>query len=261
MSVLYGIHAALEALKARPDRIERICIERNLKNPRLQEIIDAARKKNVRISFEDRTWMDRKTGGARHQGVLLYAAEMELLSIDDIIARAQSPGFVAVLDGIEDPHNLGAILRSAEAAGCDGVFMPRRRSASLSSTAVKTSAGASSHIPTARVANISRLIESLKKAGYWVAGLDASAGRPIWEIDLTAPVALVLGNEGTGLHRLVREKCDFLVSLPIRGKVSSYNVSVAAGISFYEVLRQRAQKKKLEPDPGLHGWLSSKSNT
>jgi 23S rRNA (guanosine2251-2'-O)-methyltransferase len=245
MSVLHGIHSALEALRAYPDRIERVCVERGRKNPRLQEIIDTAREKHVRVSFEDRTWMDRKTDGARHQGVLIYAAEMETLSSEDIITRAQSPGLMVVLDGVEDPHNLGAILRSAEASGCDGVFLPRHRSAGLSSTVVKASAGASSHVAIARVANISQLIETLKKAGYWVAGLDAEAGQPVWETDLTLPTALVLGSEGGGLHRLVREKCDFLVSLPIRGKVSSYNVSVAAGIALYEVLRQRTLKEQL----------------
>ena len=243
MSILHGINAVAEALKAYPERIERICIERGQKNPRIQEIIHAAQQSHVRISFEERAWMDRKTEGERHQGVLCYAAEMDTLDTEDIIAQAKTPGLVLVLDGIEDPHNLGAILRSAEASGADGIFLPKHRSANLSATVVKASAGAASHMKVARIPNTAQLIESLKKSGYWVAGLDAAAQQPIWETDLTSPIALVLGNEGSGLHRLVREKCDFLVSLPIYGHVSSFNVSVAAGIALYEVLRQRSSRR------------------
>jgi 23S rRNA (guanosine2251-2'-O)-methyltransferase len=237
---MHGINAVVEALKAYPERIERICIERGQKNPRIQEIVKIAQQHHVRLSFEERAWLDRKTDGARHQGVLCYAAEMDTLDSEDIIAQAKSPGFLVVLDGIEDPHNLGAILRSAEAAGADGVFLPKNRSASLSPTVAKASAGAVAHIKLARIVNTTQFIESLKKSGYWIVGLDAAGDRPIWQTDLTIPIALVLGNEGSGMHRLVREKCDFVVSLPIRGNVNSFNVSVAAGIAFYEVLRQRA---------------------
>jgi 23S rRNA (guanosine2251-2'-O)-methyltransferase len=237
---MHGINAVAEALKAYPGRIERICIERGQKNPRVQEIIKAAQQQHVRISFEERAWLDRKTDGARHQGVLCYAAEMETLDSEDIVAQAKSPGFLVVLDGIEDPHNLGAILRSAEAAGVDGVFLPKNRSAGLSPTVAKASAGAVAHIKLARIVNTAQFLESLKKSGYWIVGLDAAGDQPIWKTDLTMPIALVLGGEGNGMHRLVREKCDFVVSLPIRGNVNSFNVSVAAGIAFYEVLRQRA---------------------
>jgi 23S rRNA (guanosine2251-2'-O)-methyltransferase len=241
MSVLCGIHAVAEALKAAPERIERICVERAQRNPRIQEIIKDAQQKHVRISFEERSWMDRKAEGSRHQGVLCYAAEMDTLDSEDILDQAKSPGLLIVLDGIEDPHNLGAILRSADATGVDGVFLPRHRSAGLSATVAKASAGAASHVKVARVPNIAQLIESLKKRGYWVVGLDAASDLPIWKTDLASPTALILGNEGSGLHRLVREKCDFVVSLPIHGNVGSYNVSVAAGIALYEVLRQRAR--------------------
>ena len=239
MPVLHGIHAVTEALKAYPEKIERICVERGQKNPRIQEIIKLAQLNRVRIAFEERSWLDRKAEGLRHQGVLCYAAEIGTFDSEEILQQAKSPGLLVVLDGIEDPQNLGAILRSAEAAGADGVFLPQRRSAGLSAAVVKASAGAAAHIKVARITNIAQCIESLKKKGYWIAGLDAASDRPIWKIDLTAPIALILGNEGSGLHRLVREKCDFLVSLPIRGNVSSYNVSVAAGIALYEVLRQR----------------------
>jgi 23S rRNA (guanosine2251-2'-O)-methyltransferase len=239
MSVIYGINPVAEALKADPGRIERICIERGQKNPRVQEIIELARQDHVRISFEERSWLDRKSQGERHQGVLCYAAEMTACAPEDILRQAKSPGLVMVLDGIEDPHNLGAIMRSAEAAGADGIFLPQHRSAGLSATVIKASAGASSHLKLARSANIAQLLELIKKAGFWVAGLDADSDQPVWNADLTIPTALVLGNEGSGLHRIVKQKCDFLVSLPIRGNVSSYNVSVAAGIALYEVLRQR----------------------
>jgi 23S rRNA (guanosine2251-2'-O)-methyltransferase len=240
MSILHGINPVTEALRADPGKIERICIERGQKNPRIQEIIELARQNHVRISFEERSWLDRKAEGERHQGVLCYAAEMITCDPEDILNQAKSPGLLVVLDGIEDPHNLGAILRSAEAAGADGVFLPQHRSAGLSATVVKASAGAASYVKLARCTNVAQLIELMKKKGFWVAGLDADSGQPIWKTDLTAPIALVLGNEGTGLHKLVKQKCDFLVSLPIHGNVGSYNVSVAAGIALYEVLRQRS---------------------
>jgi 23S rRNA (guanosine2251-2'-O)-methyltransferase len=164
---------------------------------------------------------------------------MPLLSVEEILAGAGTPGLLLILDGIEDPHNLGAVLRSAEVAGADGVFIPQRRSAPLSAAAIKASAGAAAHLKVARSANTARLIEQLKKAGYWITGFDAESGKPLWEVDLTLPTVLVMGSEGSGMHRLVREKCDFLASIPMRGKVSSYNVSVAAGIALYEALRQR----------------------
>lgn len=240
MPVLLGIHPVTEALKAYPEKVERICVERGQKNPRIQAIVDLARQKGVRIGFENKSWMDRKAEGARHQGVLCYVASMDTYDSEDILEQAKSPGLLVVLDGIEDPHNLGAILRSAEAAGVNGVFLPRHRSANLSATVVKASAGAASHVKLARVPNIAQLVESLKKRGYWVAGLDTDADEPIWKADFTVPTALILGNEGSGLHRLVKEKCDFLFSLPIFGNVDSYNVSVAAGMALYEALRQRA---------------------
>jgi 23S rRNA (guanosine2251-2'-O)-methyltransferase len=239
MSILYGINAINEAVKANPGKIERICIERGQKNARIQELLELARHNHIRISFEDKSWLDRKAGGARHQGILCYVAELAALEAEDILEQATSK-LIVVLDGIEDPHNLGAILRSAEAAGADGVFVPQHRSSGLTASVVKASAGAASHIKVARIKNVSQALELLKNSGYWVAGLDAGADLPIWKIDLTAPTALVMGGEGSGLHRLVKEKCDFLVSLPIHGNVGSYNVSVAAGMALYEALRQRS---------------------
>jgi len=241
MSLIYGINAAAEAVRAYPERIERIAVERGQRNSRVGEIILEARQKHVRISFEERAWMDRQAEGERHQGILCHVAEADTLDADEILDRAKSPGLLAILDGIEDPHNLGAIIRSAEASGLDGIFIPKNRSAGLSPAVVKASAGASAHAKLARIGNTAQFIESLKKKGYWIAGLEADAGKPIWEADLTVPTAFVLGGEGKGIHRLVKEKCDFLLSLPIYGHVNSFNVSVAAGIAFYEALRQRAR--------------------
>ncbi|MBN2319361.1 MAG: 23S rRNA (guanosine(2251)-2'-O)-methyltransferase RlmB [Acidobacteria bacterium] len=242
MAVLHGIHAVTEALKANPDKIERICVEKGNKNPRIRDVVETARACHVRLSFEDRSWLDRKAADTRHQGVLCYAAEIATLDCEEILKQAKSPGLLIILDGIEDPHNVGAILRSAEAADADGVFLPRHRSSSLSPAVVKASAGAATHLKLSRVPNIANLIELLKKKGFWIAGLDATSTQPAWEADLTVPLAIVLGSEGRGLHRLVKEKCDFLLSLPIQGNVGSYNVSVAAGIALYEVLRQRLKK-------------------
>jgi 23S rRNA (guanosine2251-2'-O)-methyltransferase len=239
MSVLYGINAIHEAIKAQPGKIERLCIERGQKNSRIQEIIELAKQNHLQFSFEDKSWLDRKSDRARHQGVLCYIAELTTYDPDDIVAQGKSR-LIVLLDGIEDPHNLGAILRSAEAANADGVFVPQHRSSGLTASVVKASAGAASHIKVARIINVSQTLESLKESGYWTVGLDAASDLPIWKVDLTTPTVLVLGNEGSGLHRLVKEKCDFLVSLPIRGNVGSYNVSVAAGIALYEVLRQRS---------------------
>ncbi|MDR0311011.1 MAG: 23S rRNA (guanosine(2251)-2'-O)-methyltransferase RlmB [Acidobacteriota bacterium] len=243
MSVIYGINAAVEAVRAHPERIERISVERGLRNPRVGEIILEARQKRVRVSFEERAWLDRKADGERHQGIICHIAEADTLDAEEVLAGAKSPGLLAVLDGIEDPHNLGAIIRSAEASGLDGVFIPKNRSAGLSPSVVKASAGAAAHAKIARIGNTAQFIESLKKKGYWIFGLEAGAGKTIWEADLTVPAAFVLGGEGKGIHRLVKEKCDFLVSLPIYGNVSSFNVSVAAGIAFYEALRQRGLAK------------------
>lgn len=242
MAILYGINSVLEALRAPEVRVERLCVQRGQKNSRIQRIVDLSRQKDVALSFEEKAWLDRKSRGARHQGVLCYVAEMETRGVEEILRKAIAPGLLVVLDGIEDPHNLGAILRSAEVAGADGVFLPRRRSAGLTAAAIKASAGAAAHIHVARIPNTAQLLDLLKEQGYWVAGLDPNAGQPLWETDFTGPTVLVLGNEAGGLHRLVKEKCDYLVGIPIRGRVRSHNVSVAAGIVLYEVLRQRSSR-------------------
>jgi 23S rRNA (guanosine2251-2'-O)-methyltransferase len=240
MPVLHGINAVMETLRADPTRVERVSVQRGLGGPRLQAIIDLARQAGAPLVFEDRAWLDRKTGGGRHQGVICHVSEAATFSAEDVLRQASSPGLLLILDGVEDPQNMGATLRSAEVAGVDGVFIPQRRSASLSASAVKASSGAATHVRVARVPNTNQTIELIKSSGYWVTGLAGDAETHLWEIDFLVPTALVVGNEGSGLHRLVSEKCDFLASIPLRGKVGSYNVSVAAGIALYEVLRQRS---------------------
>lgn len=242
MTVLYGIRPVLEALRAAGSRVERIAIERGRRSSMLDEIVRLARLRNVPVDFEEKIGLDRKSGGGRHQGVLCRLSEVELLEVEQVLESASSPGLVLVLDGIEDPQNLGAILRSAEVAGADGVILPSRRSAGVSAAVMRVSAGAAAHVRIARCVNLRRALESLKEKGYWVVGLRGEAARPLWEVDLTAPTALVLGSEGTGLRRRVMESCDFLASIPMRGKVGSYNASVAAGIALYECLRQRLRQ-------------------
>jgi 23S rRNA (guanosine2251-2'-O)-methyltransferase len=244
MSLLYGINVVLEALKSTERRVERVCVQRDQRKRRLQQVIELAREKHVPLSFEEKAWLDRKAEGRVHQGVICFVAEVETSTVEAILEQARSPGLLIVLDGIEDPQNLGAILRSAEIAGVDGVFLPQRRSAGLSSAVVKASAGAASHIRVARVPNTAQLVDSLKRSGYWLTGLDTDARVSPWKADFTLPTALVLGNERSGLHRLVKEKCDFLVAIPMRGKTASYNVSVAAGIVLYEVMRQRSSQEQ-----------------
>ncbi len=242
MALIYGINAVAETLKADPRRVERVCVEQGRRNSRIQELVDISRRHHLPLSFEEKSWLDRKADGQRHQGILCFVSEMQAVDPESIIDAAKKPGLLLILDGIEDPHNLGAVIRSAELAGVDGIFLPQRRSSSISSTVVKASAGAATLVKIARVGNIAHLIDTLKKCGFWIAGLDAAAGRPLWEADFNIPTALVLGSEGSGLHKLVREKCDFLVEIPVKGRINSHNLSVAAGIALYEVLRQRARR-------------------
>jgi 23S rRNA (guanosine2251-2'-O)-methyltransferase len=243
MALLCGIHPVLEALKAEGSRMERLCVERGNRNPRLQEIVGLARERGVPVSFEEKPWMERKAEGTRHQGVLCYMAEIVLHDAEKLVETASSPGLLLILDGIEDPQNLGGILRSAEVAGADGVFLPRWRSAGISPAVVKASAGAAAHVRIARSANLRQLLDMVTSKGYWVVGLDARGERALWEVDLTPPTALVVGSEGGGIRRLVKESCDIRASIPVRGKVSSLNAGVAAGIALYECIRQRQMKR------------------
>jgi 23S rRNA (guanosine2251-2'-O)-methyltransferase len=242
---LYGVNPLLEALRA-GDRVPaEIVVAEGARDERLRELIELARTRNVTVKRAPRASIDRAVGNTHHQGVMARVTAARYVDADDLLSsiadragREREP-LVVVLDGVEDPRNLGAILRTAECAGVDGVFVPERRAAGLTDAVAKASAGAIEHVPVSRATNISRLIEQLKERNVWVVGTVADAAMNYTEWDWTRSSAVVLGGEGSGLHRLVRENCDVLVRIPVLGRIQSLNVSVAAGIILYEVLRQR----------------------
>jgi 23S rRNA (guanosine2251-2'-O)-methyltransferase len=243
---LYGVAPVLEALRAGQRSIERITIAEGVRHYRLRELVEAARRANVAVRYAPRSDLARMVGAdANHQGVVATIAaasytDVEVL-LDELGSRVgtSEPTLAVVLDGVEDPRNLGAILRTAECAGVHGVFVPERRAAGLTETVAKAAAGALEHIKVARAANLSRLIEALKERNIWTVGTSADAPVSYTAWDWKQSSALFLGGEGAGLHRLVRERCDALVSIPVRGQIESLNVSVAAGIVLYEAVRQR----------------------
>ena len=243
--LLYGVNPLLEALRA-GDRIpSEIMIAEGARDERLRELIELARTKNVTVKRVPRASIDRAVGNTHHQGVMARVAAARYADVDDLVSSiatrigSESEPLVVVLDGVEDPRNLGAILRTCECAGVHGVFVPERRAAGLTDLVAKAAAGATEYVPTARVTNLSCLIDQLKERNLWVVGTAADATLNYTEWDWTRPSAVVLGGEGAGLHRLVREHCDVLVSIPVQGKIQSLNVSVAAGVVLYEALRQR----------------------
>lgn len=239
--IVYGINPVAEALKT--DRVTALWLAPG-HNPRLQQLADVARKKGVPVRPREVDALNRLAEGGVHQGVVAELRETAReLTIEDLVTRAAGGDghapLIVVLDGIEDPHNLGAILRTADAAGVDGVIRQSRHAAPLSGATAKASAGAVAHVPIADVVNITRALEELKQQNVWTVGLAGDGPKRYDELDLTLPTALVVGAEGTGLRRLVRETCDWLVSIPMLGHVDSLNVSVATGVVLYEALRQR----------------------
>jgi 23S rRNA (guanosine2251-2'-O)-methyltransferase len=242
MNWLTGFHAVEEALAA-GRALDRIVIARGRHGERVEAVVQLARSKSVPVRFEDRLQIDRLTGMRDHQGIAALAAAKPALELEDLLAAKTPQGLLVLLDGIEDPHNLGAIVRTALAAGANGVVIPERRAAGLTDTVERASAGALAHLPVARVKNLVRAMEEMKAAGYWLIGLDERAEKKYTEADFSGQVGLVLGGEGEGLHELTRKRCDFLVSIPTSGPVRSLNVSVAAGIVLFEVVRQRQQRK------------------
>jgi len=243
---LTGIHAVREALEA-GRAFDRIVIARGRQDTRVEEIVQMARAKNISVRFEDRSQIDRLADTKEHQGIVGLVAPRAAGTIEEIIEAASAAaaagsgekGLIVLLDGVEDPHNLGAIVRTSLAAGAHGVVIPERRAAGLTDTVARASAGALSHLPVAKVTNLARTMEELKEAGYWLVGLDEEGDREYTEVDFTSPVGIVMGGEGKGLHELTRKRCDFVVSLPTVGPVKSLNVSVAAGVVLFEVVRQR----------------------
>lgn len=249
MVVIFGIHAVSEALKSGARRFDYIGISRERHDHRMQRIIDTCRTIGVQVRFLTREELDRAANTNTHQGVIAVTSAKEYADVDTLIDnRKGEHSFLVVLDGIEDPHNLGALIRTADGAGADGVVIPERRAVGLTGTVVKASAGAAEHLPIAKVTNISRTLEELKERDVWTVGLDERGKQSYDEIDYKMHCAVVLGAEGKGLHDLVRKRCDFLVSIPMMGSVPSLNVSVAGAVVMYEVARQRRQKQ-LEGKP------------
>jgi 23S rRNA (guanosine2251-2'-O)-methyltransferase len=241
--VIYGINPVLEALRAGRVRELRVgdaaAGVKGKINDRIRQLVDLAGEQGVRVRRVPPDALDRESNRGVHQGVVADIADVESRSVDDLVRGARGVPLIVVLDGIEDPHNLGAILRTADAAGVDGVVIQSRRSAALGGATAKASAGAVAHVRIAEVVNIARAIEELKELGVWTVGLAGGAPTAYDAIDFTVPTALVLGAEGTGLRRLVRERCDHLAAIPMQGHVGSLNVSVAAGITLFEAVRQR----------------------
>lgn len=238
--ILYGLHAVREALKAGNRPLQRLLVLRTDKQ--FTDVVQLARSQRVPIHVQPLASFDRLVPNGKHQGVVAFAAAKSYQTEESILARAaqrNEPPLLVILDGVEDPHNLGAVLRTAEGAGAHGVFIPERRAAGLTSVVAKASAGAIDHIPVARVTNMSRSIESLKAAGVWIYGVIPSANKIFTDVDLRGPVGLVLGGEGTGIRPGVLQHCDECVRIPLNGQVESLNVSAAAAIVLFEAVRQR----------------------
>ena len=235
MALLSGIHPVLESLQA-GHPLDRILIAKGAGGARLQQIIELARRAHVPVRFEDRAGLDRLAGTPAHQGVVAMGAARKYAELDEVAASAR---LLVVLDGVEDPHNLGAIVRTAHAAGAGAVVIPERRASGLTDVVAKAAAGALEYLPVARVGNVNRALEDLKKRGYWIYGLDERGAEDYDRVTYNEPVALILGGEGEGLHEQVRKHCDVLVRIPMEGRVPSLNVSVAAGIVLFEYKRRR----------------------
>lgn len=235
-----GRNAVMEALKGSRS-VNKLMIANGSTEGSIKEIIAVAKEKGVNIQYWDRSKLDSIARGIRHQGVLAQVAPVQYAELEDILQVAKDrnePPFIVLLDELEDPHNLGAILRTADAAGVHGVLIPKHRSCPLSATVAKTSAGAVEHVPVARVGNLVQTIKKLKQDGLWVAAADMD-GKDYYDTDLTGPLLLIIGSEGQGVGRLVKEQCDFVVRIPMVGKINSLNASVAGSILMYEAMKQR----------------------
>ena len=238
-----GRNAVLEAFRS-GKTIDKLFVLDGCQDGPVKRIIREAKKTDTIINFVDKERLDRLAGTGHHQGVVAQAAAYEYAEVEDILKAAKDKGeapFIFILDEIEDPHNLGAIIRTANQAGAHGVIIPKRRAVGLTATVAKTSAGAINYTPVAKVTNISKTIEDLKKQGIWFVCADMD-GTTMYDLNLTGPIGLVIGNEGSGVGRLVKEKCDFVASIPMKGDIDSLNASVAAGVLAYEIVRQRMTK-------------------
>lgn len=242
--IIYGINPVAEAIKA--GRVREVRVAERA-DDRLQRLLDEAAHHGIRVRRVSREVLDNESRGGAHQGVVADVAKRAEVTLDDLASGADGPALIVVLDEVEDPQNVGAILRTVDAAGATGVVRQTRRAAALDGAAAKASAGAVNYVPVADVVNIARSLEELKKAGVWTVGLDAGAEMSYYEWDLTLPTALVVGAEGHGLRRLVRERCDQVVGIPMLGHVGSLNVSAATAIVLYEAVRQRRSRSRGRP--------------
>lgn len=238
--IISGRNSVLEVLRSgRP--VNKIFLARGSKDSSLREITGLARTRGIPVQEVERVFLDKLTE-ERHQGIAVEAAPYEYVEVEEIIRQARIRGeepLVLVLAELEDPHNFGAILRTAEAVGVHGVIIPKRRGVQLNATVAKVSAGAAEYVPVARVSNLVQVVEELKSFGLWITGADMDGNSTLWQADLDGPLALVIGSEGRGIPRLLKEKCDFLTSIPMRGKISSLNASAAAAVLLFEVMRRR----------------------
>ena len=255
MEILYGLHPVEEALRSGSRRFDHVVVARERQDKRLEKIVEACRERGVRVRSESREQLTLVARNPGHQGVVAFVRERTTLEMEDLLgadgAAAGNPPLLLALDGVEDPQNLGALLRSADGAGVTGVLLTERRSAPLSAVALKASAGAAEHVRIARVVNLVRALEQVKAANIWCVGLDERGTMDYTEYDFTTPCLLVLGREGAGLHDLVRRSCDHLLRIPMAGKVASLNVSAAGAVVLYEAFRQRRraqQKDTVAPD-------------
>jgi len=239
--VIFGFHAVLSRIRQNSQGVEEICVDKERVDPRMKDVLALAKEKNVRVMQVERTRLDGMAGNGRHQGVLarVVDAPIPYMDIHDVLESLKEPPFLLILDGVEDPHNLGACLRVADAMGVHAVIAPKDRAVGLNATVRKVACGAAESVPFVAVTNLARTLRELKDAGVWLVGAVAEAEADLFTTKLQGPIALVLGAEGTGLRRLTAETCDALVHIPMFGSVESLNVSVASGICLYEARRQR----------------------
>lgn len=244
--IIVGRNSVAEALKSGRS-INKLMVAKGQRQGSVRSIIGDAREQGLVVQEVETAKLDELAGNNRHQGIAAFVAPISYVETEDILAKAadsNEPSFVVLLDEIEDPHNVGAILRTADAAGVHGVLIPKRRSCPISATVAKTSAGAVEYVPVARIGNIGQTIKQLKEAGLWIVGADMDGDKEYYEADLTGPIAVVIGSEGKGMGRLTKEQCDFVVKIPMRGKINSLNASVACSLLLYEILRQREMKAR-----------------
>jgi len=240
VQVIYGINPLLEILKGHDRIIRKLVIASGKKGDSIRKILYLAKMNGIPVEFRDRDYLDRQTGGKNHQGVVGFSEDFAYVTVDDIIAHRHGEfknNLILILDGITDPQNLGSLIRTAHCFGANGVIIPKDRSASITASVMKASSGAAGYTPVAVEINLSNTIAYLKAQGFWIYGADAEKGQNMRTIDYMENIAVVMGNEGKGIRPLIRKKCDFLLSVPMRGKIDSLNVSVAAGIILHEIVR------------------------